>query len=221
VAEILWNSLSPEWQDCLSGCKADIASIEARIAQVEHSGARVVPDLEVVFAALSITPADVSVIVLGQDPYPNSSHAVGLAFAVPKDTNPLPGSLRNMFKECSEDTGMSSNTDASLLNWLNQGVLLLNTTLTTEEGVRAAHTSWQWQTIVEAIIESVTELNPKVVAMLWGNHAQSFSAMFEPESLVCSAHPSPLSAHRGFLGSKPFSRANQTLISNHKNPVQW
>jgi uracil-DNA glycosylase len=221
VAEILWNSLNPEWQDCLSGCKADIASIEARIAEVEHSGARVVPDLEVVFAALSITPADVSVIVLGQDPYPNSSYAVGLAFAVPKDTNPLPGSLRNIFKECSEDTGLSHQTDSSLTNWANQGVLLLNTTLTTEEGVRAAHTSWQWNIVVETIIRTVTALNPKVVAMLWGNHAQSFSAMFEPDSLVCSAHPSPLSAHRGFLSSKPFSRANQILISNHKNPVQW
>ena len=221
MTEILWNSLTTDWQDCLSGCRADLTEIENSIAQAELSGAKVVPAIGDVFAALSIAPNKVSVIVLGQDPYPNSRHAVGLAFAVPKDTNPLPGSLRNIFKECSDDTGLSPNTDSSLKNWLNQGVLLLNTTLTTEEGVRAAHTSWQWQVIVETIIKSVTGLNPKVVAMLWGNHAQSFSNMFDPESLVCSAHPSPLSAHRGFLGSKPFSRANQILVSTNKNPVQW
>lgn len=221
MAEILWNSLNADWQKCLSGCKVEIAAIEASIAEVEQAGARVVPELDLVFAALSIAPADVSVIVLGQDPYPSPSHAVGLAFAVPIDTNPLPGSLRNIFKECAEDTGLSHQTDSSLINWVSQGVLLLNTTLTTEEGVRAAHTSWRWQKIVETIIGSVTALNPKVVAMLWGNHAQSFSPMFEPESLVRSSHPSPLSAHRGFLGSKPFSRANEILISSNRNPVQW
>ena len=179
------------------------------------------PSFENIFAALKISPSDVSVVVIGQDPYPTPSHAIGLAFAVPSQTSPLPGSLRNIFKEVATDTGSTSTADASLGAWVAQGVLLLNTSLTTESGIRAAHSSWPWEPVVRAIIAHVVEVNPLVVGLLFGNHAKKFGELFDSNSIVSSAHPSPLSASRGFLGSKPFTRVNEVLTRNGKSVIVW
>ena len=217
----LWSSIPATWQDGLSTIKPELDQIDHLLAQDLNSGLQVVPEIGKLFAALSLPPSDVSVVLLGQEPYPTPSHAIGLAFAVPEGTKPIPGSLRNMLKEVASDTGKASTTDSSLSGWVDQGVLLLNTSLTTTSGVRAAHVSWPWEPIVRAIIERVVHVNPKVVGLLLGNHAKGFASLFSPESIVFAAHPSPLSANRGFLGSKPFTRVNSILVANSKTEIIW
>ncbi len=217
----LWDSVPATWQTCLSQCRAEIDEISQLLEKSNHSGLGVVPTINKIFAALAVAPGDVSVVILGQDPYPTPGHAIGLAFAVSTGTQPLPGSLRNIFREIESDTGQSTTADSSLQTWVDQGVLLLNTSMTTEPGVRAGHTAWPWDKIVQTILKHVVEVNPKVVAALWGNHAKQFGSQFDPESIVESAHPSPLSATRGFSGSKPFSRVNRILAANKKPVINW
>lgn len=217
----LWSSIPVAWQEGLSSCKPELEQIEALLSQNLKAGLEVVPEVSRILAALAMSPSDVSVVVIGQDPYPTPSHAIGLAFAVPNETQPLPGSLRNIFKEVATDTGLESATGAALDKWVQQGVLLLNTSLTTNSGVRAAHSSWPWEQIVRAMIEHVVHMNPKVVGLLLGNHAKQFADFFDADSIVSSAHPSPLSASRGFLGSKPFTRVNAILESNSRPEIIW
>lgn len=221
MAGNLWNSIPVAWQEGLVSCKSELEQIELLLTEDEQAGLEIVPEVSKIFSALAMFPKDVSVVVIGQDPYPSPSHAIGLAFAVPNETEPLPGSLRNIFKEVEADTGLKSATGASLENWVEQGVLLLNTSLTTNSGVRAAHSSWPWESIVRALIEQVVQVNPKVVGLLLGNHAKQFAGYFDPDSTVISAHPSPLSASRGFLGSKPFTRVNAILASNSRSEIIW
>ena len=221
MAATLWSSIPATWQGCLASCRSSIDQIDVQLAQCVKDSIEVVPSLENIFAALEISPVDVSVVVIGQDPYPTPNHAIGLAFAVPSQTSPLPGSLRNIFKEVAADTGSTSTADASLGAWVEQGVLLLNTSLTTESGIRAAHSSWPWEPIVRTIIKHVVEVNPLVVGLLFGNHAKKFRELFDPNSIVSSTHPSPLSASRGFLGSKPFTRVNEILMRNGKSVIVW
>jgi uracil-DNA glycosylase len=217
----LWSSIPAEWQVGLTSCRSEIEAIDQELVQCEQSGVLVVPPRDQIFSSLSMSPREVSVVVIGQDPYPNMDHAIGLAFAVPVGTSPLPGSLRNIFKEVESDCGVVSSTDCTLRNWTDQGVLLLNTSLTTEEGLRARHASWPWQPIVLSLIRHVVTVNPNVVALLWGNAAKDFSSMFNSACVVQSAHPSPLSASRGFLGSKPFTRTNDILAANGRSTIIW
>lgn len=195
--------------------------MDISLAQRESSGATIVPDRKNIFAALSIDPSDVSVVVIGQDPYPTPNQATGLAFAVPPASTTLPGSLRNIFKEIESDTGKPSSADGSLRSWVDQGILLLNTSLTTEVGARSAHESLGWRPIVEAILTAVAQSNPRVVALLWGNHAKQFSSMFKPECVVYSVHPSPLSANRGFFGSRVFTKVNKILGNDQRSMIIW
>lgn len=217
----LWSSIPATWQDGLSSIKSDIDHIDRLLVQEVDSGLQVVPELGKLFAALLLPPSDVTVVLIGQDPYPTPGHALGLAFAVPEGTQPVPGSLRNMFKEVAADTGVASKSDTSLSSWVTQGVLLLNTSLTTTSGVRAAHVNWPWEPVVRAIIEQVVSENPNVVGLLLGNHAKRFAEYFVTESIVHAAHPSPLSANRGFIGSKPFTRVNSILKANNKAEITW
>ena len=217
----LWNSIPESWQDALIQYRTQIDEIDALIFKQETAGLEIVPSIDRIFAALVVPPREVSVVVIGQDPYPTPGQAMGLAFAVPSGTNPLPGSLRNIFKEIESDLGRNSVTDSSLTSWIEQGVLLLNTTLTTQAGIRAAHASWPWDLIVRGILNQVMFHNPKTVGMLWGNHAKQFADSFSSDCIVESAHPSPLSASRGFLDSKPFTRANQILAVNGKSVIAW
>lgn len=217
----LWISIPATWQDGLSSIKPELDQIDHLLAQDLNSGLQVVPEIGKLFAVLSLPPSSVSVVLLGQDPYPTPSHAIGLAFAVPEGTKPIPGSLRNMLMEVASDTSKPSTTDSSLSGWVDQGVLLLNTSLTTTSGVRAAHVAWPWEKVVRAIIDRVVVENPNVVGLLLGNHAKRFAEHFATESIVDAAHPSPLSANRGFIGSKPFTRVNAILKANHKTEITW
>lgn len=221
MSAALWDSLPEPWQECLDDCRALIYEIDEMISAFEKAGEILVPRKDQIFAALTVAPSDVAVVIIGQDPYPTSGHANGLAFAVSRETNPLPASLKNIFKEVASDTGSDSIADSSLKLWVDQGVLLLNTSLTTQVDVRAAHAKWPWDEIVTSIVIHVVKMNPKVAAVLWGNHAKQFVDMFDFNSVVSSAHPSPLSASRGFFGSKPFSKVNRILEANHKQVISW
>ena len=217
----LWNLVPVPWQEGLLSCQLHIDQIDELLGQSEHLESQVTPSRRDIFSALTMSPADVSVVVVGQDPYPTIGHAVGRAFAVPLGTSPLPGSLRNILKEIETDLGRPANTSCDLAGWAEQGVLLLNTSLTTQVGSPGAHSKWPWQIITYEIVRHAVERSPAAVALLWGKHASKFSNLFPADSQVLGVHPSPLSAHRGFFDSKPFSKVNSIRVRQGNEMISW
>ena len=184
---------------------------------------RVFPEEKNVFRALELTPFEsVKVVILGQDPYHGFGQAHGLSFSVQKGTL-LPPSLRNIYKELQEDLGGELSTEGDLSHWAKQGVLLLNTVLTVEEGNANSHKGMGWERLTNRLIESLNELNHPVIFILWGNPAQDKEKLItNPSHVILKApHPSPLSAYRGFFGSKPFSKVNEILIQQGQTPIRW
>ena len=157
-------------------------------------------------------------MIFGQDPYPTRGHAHGLAFSVDQSVTTLPPSLRNIFTELSSDCGVTRNS-GDLSDWFGQGVLLVNRVLTTHIGVSLAHSDFGWQDVTHAVAQELGKHD--VVAILWGKSAGELAHYFRPEWRIESVHPSPLSAYRGFFGSKPFSRCNEILLVNQKTPIRW
>jgi len=177
-----------------------------------------IPEQQSIFRALQISPDKVTVVIVGQDPYPNAKHAMGLAFSTPAGVAPLPKSLKNIFTELNNDLAIDrSNGDLS--DWANQGVLLLNRSLTVEPGKSDSHSNLGWQDFTEKIIQAAAKNG--ALAILWGNEAQKVSNLFAATDVFKSAHPSPLSAYRGFFGSKPFSKVNNRLIEKGLIPIKW
>ena len=173
------------------------------------------------FAALDLTPPDqVRVVILGQDPYPTAGHAMGLAFSASSDTRPLPRSLSNILKELQDDLHLSHEY-GDLTHWARQGVLLLNTALSVPQGDAGGHSRLGWDRLAAQVISKVSE--KPTAFILWGHHAQAMAQHIRPADhlILRSAHPSPLSARRGFFGSKPFSRTNDWLIQRHDLPIVW
>lgn len=179
------------------------------------------PSSDKIYKALDLTPfMGVRVVILGQDPYPNPKHAMGLSFSVPPSTNPLPKSLQNIFKEMVDDIGCRPPT-GDLTGWARQGVLLLNTTLTTEAWHSAAHTRLGWEYLTYEVLEALVQYRAGIVFILWGSHANkvfkyTYWKLLMPfkkngHHIIESSHPSPFSADRGFFGSRPFSRTNELL----------
>ena len=194
------------------------AFVQKRRAEV-----RVFPEEKNVFNALELTPFEsVKVVILGQDPYHGFGQAHGLSFSVQKGT-PLPPSLKNIYKELQEDIGGEFPTEGELSHWAKQGVLLLNTVLTVEEGNANSHKGKGWERLTNRLIESLNELNHPVIFILWGKPAQDKEKLIiNPNHVILKApHPSPLSAYRGFFGSKPFSRVNDILIQQGQTPIRW
>ena len=191
--------------------------------QKRRSEVRVFPEEKNVFNALELTPFEsVKVVILGQDPYHGFGQAHGLSFSVQKGI-PLPPSLRNIYKELQEDIGGELPTEGDLSHWAKQGVLLLNTVLTVEEGNANSHKGMGWERLTNRLIESLNELNHPVIFILWGKPAQDKEKLItNPNHVILKApHPSPLSAYRGFFGSKPFSRVNDILIQQGQTPIRW
>ena len=191
--------------------------------QKRRAEVRVFPEEKNVFNALELTPFEsVKVVILGQDPYHGFGQAHGLSFSVQKGT-PLPPSLRNIYKELQEDIGGGLLTEGDLSHWAKQGVLLLNTVLTVEEGNANSHKGMGWETLTNRLIESLNELNHPVIFILWGKPAQDKEKLItNPSHVILKApHPSPLSAYRGFFGSKPFSKVNEILIQQGQTPICW
>ena len=216
----LYNSLPSFWQTTLADMSYQLDLIEEVLTIQANAGIKILPHKDNVFRALEIMPWDAKVIIVGQDPYPNKKHATGLSFSVPAQTFPLAGSLRNMLAEIESDIGKRSiASNGDLAPWVNQGVVLLNRSLTVQEGISGSHFKFGWQNITNRIIETYTKYN--VVGLLMGGTAKEVSKFFTPNLLVTTMHPSPLSAHNGFFGSKPFSKVNNILISMNKEPIQW
>ena len=191
--------------------------------QKRRQEVRVFPEEKNVFKALELTPFEsVKVVILGQDPYHGFGQAHGLSFSVQKGTS-LPPSLKNIYKELQEDIGGERPTEGDLSHWAKQGVLLLNTVLTVEEGNANSHKGMGWETLTNRLIESLNELKHPVIFILWGKPAQDKEKLItNPNHVILKApHPSPLSAYRGFFGSKPFSKVNDILIQQGQTPICW
>jgi uracil-DNA glycosylase len=197
--------------------------LKSFLLERKQSGAHIFPEGKNYFHALNSTPLDdVKVVILGQDPYHGAGQAHGLCFSVNKGVR-IPPSLQNIYKEIADDIGCSIPEHGCLENWANQGVLLLNSVLTVEEGNAGAHAGKGWEQFTDKIVQTVNEETTNTVFMLWGSYAHKKGACIDTDKhLVLKAvHPSPLSAHRGFLGCKHFSQANSYLQKHGKKPIDW
>jgi uracil-DNA glycosylase len=165
--------------------------------------------------------ADVRVLIVGQDPYPTPGHPIGLSFAVERHVRPLPRSLANIYRELHADLGISPPEHGDLTAWTRSGVLLLNRVLTVTPGASASHRGKGWEAVTDQAIRALVARGRPLVAILWGRDAQTLRPLLGPVARIESAHPSPLSADRGFFGSRPFSRANELLSAGGGDPVDW
>lgn len=214
---LTWNEILAEEM------KKDYYQELQAFVQKRREEVRVFPEEKNVFRALKLTPFEsVKVVILGQDPYHGFGQAHGLSFSVQKGI-PLPPSLRNIYKELQEDLGGELPTEGDLSHWAKQGILLLNTVLTVEEGNANSHKGMGWERLTNRLIESLNELKHPVIFILWGKPAQDKEKLItNPSHVILKApHPSPLSAYRGFFGSKPFSKVNEILIQQGQTPICW
>ncbi|WP_339831470.1 uracil-DNA glycosylase [Paenibacillus sp. FSL R7-0272] len=189
----------------------------------EYKTQTVYPPKEDLFSALKLTPYHrVKAVIIGQDPYHGAGQAHGLSFSVRPGVR-VPPSLKNIYKELHADLGVPVPKHGSLIHWAEQGVLLLNAVLTVRESQPNSHQALGWQTFTDAVIRELNERNEPMVYMLWGSHAQKKGAFINRDKhlVLESTHPSPLAAHRGFLGSRPFSKANEFLVSKGIKPIDW
>lgn len=189
----------------------------------EYKTKQIFPPAKLIFNAFDHTPFDkVKVIILGQDPYHNDGQAHGLSFSVP-DGIPIPPSLVNIFKEINKDLGIEISRSGNLTRWANQGVLLLNATLTVQAHMAGSHQKKGWESFTDAAIHKLAEQRENLVFILWGAYAQKKAAFIDPSKhlVLKSVHPSPLSAHNGFFGNNHFSETNKYLISKGIEPILW
>ena len=200
-----------------------MAELRAFLLAEREAGKQIYPKANEWFAALDLTPLDQTrVVILGQDPYHGEGQAHGLCFSVQPGTR-TPPSLVNIYKELFADLGLKPATHGNLKSWAEQGVLLLNSVLTVEAGRAASHQGKGWERFTDAIIKLLNDQPRPIVFILWGAYAQRKAAFVDRTRhlVITSAHPSPLSAHNGFLGSKPFSKANAFLIAHGQKPIDW
>ncbi len=209
----LFDQLHSDWQKILQPHRELIGEIESELVGVD-----VAPEFPNIFRSLSRSIESTRAVIFGQDPYPTKGHAHGLAFSVDQSVTVMPPSLRNIFTELSTDCGVNRKS-GDLSDWFDQGVLLVNRILTTETGSSLTHADFGWEVITDAVAQELGQHD--VVAILWGKSAGELSRYFRPEWRIESVHPSPLSAYRGFFGSKPFSRCNEILIAHEKNAIDW
>jgi uracil-DNA glycosylase len=215
----------PSWLEPLKGELAApyMAALRDFLAAQERSGARIFPAADQRFRALELTGLeDVRVVILGQDPYHGAGQAHGLAFSVQPGTR-TPPSLANIYKELEADLGIPRARHGFLEHWARQGVLLLNAVLSVEEAKAGAHQGRGWERFTDSVIRLVSDAAQPTVFMLWGSHAQKKAVLVDQERhlVLTATHPSPLSAHRGFLGCRHFSQANAFLRDHGRAPIDW
>ena len=219
------ESIPLQWASLLSPLLVDprYAVLSERVAAARSSTV-VYPPQENQFKAFALTPPKaVRVVILGQDPYHEEGQAHGLAFSVPKGIR-IPPSLRNIYKERESDLGIPPSSHGDLTHWAEQGVLLLNTVLTVEAGKANSHSGFGWQWFTDGVVTSLSRLEQPIAFLLWGAQAWKKEPLITsayPRMILKSAHPSPLSAYRGFYGSKPFSRANEFLVQHGESVIDW
>ena len=206
--------IDESWQPLFAEYKAELTEILEIISKQ-----RIAPDIDNVLRFFKYPVHQYRAVIVGQDPYPTPGYATGLAFSVSPGITKLPASLKNIFTEYVADTGFSYPKNGDLSGWATNGVALLNSSLTLNLHDRTEHLSIGWQRITSAALDLLAERS--CVAILWGSHAQKMGLEFSDTHKIESVHPSPLSAYRGFFGSKPFTKCNQMLISSGQVPVNW
>lgn len=209
------------WADALDPVADDIAAMGDWLRAEQAAGRPFLPAGEDVFAALRMPFDDVKVLIVGQDPYPTPGHPIGLCFAAAPDVRPIPKSLANIFTEYGDDLGHPRPATGDLTPWVDHGVCLLNRSLTVRPGASASHRGKGWEPITAAVIDALVARERPFVAILWGRDARNMAPRLGDTPRVESPHPSPLSAHRGFFGSRPFSRANAALVDRGGETVDW
>lgn len=216
IAELM----APDWAEAMAPVEDNIHAMGEFLRAESAAGRDFLPAGEMILRAFSTPMADVRVIIVGQDPYPTPGHAVGLSFSVAPDVRPLPRSLVNIYRELSDDLGIPPARTGDLSAWQEEGVLLLNRVLTVRPGAAASHRGLGWEEITSHAISQLSARGGPLVAILWGRQAQELAPLFDAP-IIASAHPSPLSASRGFFGSRPFSTANTLLEEQGAPPIDW
>ncbi len=209
------------WADALAPVAPDIAAIGERLRGEVAAGRPYLPAGDRVLRAFQRPLADVRVLIVGQDPYPTPGHPIGLSFAVERDVRPLPRSLANIYQELEDDLGIARAPHGDLSAWSDQGVMLLNRVLTVAPGAAASHRGWGWEKVTEHAIRTLAARDAPLVAILWGRDAANLRPLLGTTPIIESPHPSPLSAHRGFFGSKPFSKTNALLAQQGATSIDW
>jgi len=211
------------WARALEPVTGAVAQMGEFLRAEIVAGQHYLPAGQNVLRAFTFPFDQVRVLIVGQDPYPTPGHAVGLSFSVAADVRPLPRSLENIYKEYGTDLGYPAPATGDLTPWAERGVMLLNRVLTVRPGTPASHRGKGWEAVTECAIRALVARSQPMVAVLWGRDASTLKPMLEWSDCVAieSAHPSPLSASRGFFGSRPFSRANELLEKMGAEPVDW
>jgi uracil-DNA glycosylase len=213
--------IDPGWAEALAPVTGEISELGDFLRGEITAGRGYLPAGGDVLRAFHRPLADVRVLIMGQDPYPTPGHPVGLSFSVAEDVRPLPRSLQNIFRELEADLGLPRPSSGDLSPWSDQGVLMLNRVLTVKPGMPGSHRGKGWETVTEQAIRALVARQQPLVALLWGRDAQSIRPLLGDTPRVESVHPSPMSADRGFFGSRPFSRVNELLTAQGAQPVNW
>jgi len=213
--------VAPDWAEALAPVDGQIAAMGEFLRAELAGGRSYLPAGDHILRAFARPLADVRVLIVGQDPYPTPGHPVGLSFSVAGHVRPLPRSLVNIFRELVDDLGVPVPRDGDLSAWADHGVMLLNRSLTVMPGRPASHRGRGWEAVTDRAIDVLVSRGGPLAAILWGRDAASLRPRLGSIPCVESAHPSPLSAHRGFFGSRPFSRVNQLLAEQGAPPVDW
>lgn len=209
------------WAEALAPVAPTITSLGEFLRAEQSAGRPFLPAGKQIFAAYAMPLAAVKVLIVGQDPYPTPGHPIGLCFAVAPGVRPLPGSLQNIFTELVDDLGVPMPSSGDLTPWVEQGVMLLNRSLTVRPRAPGSHRGRGWEDVTSRTIEALVERAAPMVAILWGRDARNLRPMLGDIPCIESAHPSPLSARKGFFGTRPFSRANELLVQQGVEPVDW
>ncbi|MDM7885433.1 uracil-DNA glycosylase [Curtobacterium citri] len=213
--------VDPGWAEALAPVEDDVHRMGDWLREEVAAGRHYLPSGENVLRAFTQPFADVKVLVVGQDPYPTPGNPIGLSFAVDPHVRPVPRSLANIYRELHDDLGVTPPEHGDLRAWSEQGVLLLNRVLTVEAGAAGSHRGKGWEAVTDQAVRALVARGTPLVAVLWGAQAASVRPLLGDTPVVASAHPSPLSASRGFFGSKPFSQVDALLRAQGAEPVDW
>ncbi|WP_124054346.1 uracil-DNA glycosylase [Arcanobacterium ihumii] len=217
----LSDLMAPDWADAMAPVENNIRSMGDFLREEIAQGRSYLPKGDSIFRAFTYPLSNVKVLIVGQDPYPTPGHPMGLSFSVQPHVRPVPRSLANIYRELHNDVGVAIPEHGDLSSWCENGVMLLNRVLTVEPGKPTAHRGRGWEAITNHAITQLAARNEPLVAILWGRQAQELKPLLGDTPTIESVHPSPLSASRGFFGSRPFSRANELLIRQGTTPIDW
>lgn len=217
----LRDLVDPGWAEALAPVEVDVHRMGDWLRDEVAAGRHYLPAGDVVLRAFTQPFDDVKVLVVGQDPYPTPGHPIGLSFAVDPHVRPVPRSLANIYRELHDDLGVTPPEHGDLRAWSEQGVLLLNRVLTVEAGAAGSHRGKGWEVVTDQAVRALVARGKPLVAVLWGAQAASVRPLLGDTPVVASAHPSPLSASRGFFGSRPFSQVDALLREQGADPVDW